>query len=117
MQSHASKAIVPGGFVESGTIVHEGREYTAGGAYVWGDHALVYVNPYDPGLNRSAGTVTSWEGSEMGVYRVTGAWRQFSYHLGQFTMLAIRVILVDGTRWHGRFNSDWSRACKLRRCK
>ena len=119
MESFSETQLVDGGFIETGTIVHDGHEYTSGGAYLTNERGIVYVSPkpVPAGCRALGGTVTDWHGNTLGRYSVTSSWRINSYHLGYYTMEAIEVTLTDGRRYHGRYNRDWSGACKIKRCK
>ena len=93
------------------TVNFQGREFTAGGAYIVGDHALVYI---------IKGQAKDWHGKKLGTVRVTSTWRAYpprSYSRMWYTMTAVRVTMLDGSVWYGRYSSDWSQACKLRRAK
>jgi hypothetical protein len=51
-----------GQHVECGIVEHEGREYSAAGAYVSPEHLACY--PHEDG------TVRDWAGATLGTYRV-----------------------------------------------
>ena len=54
-----------GQHVEWGIIEHEGREYSAGGAYVSPEHLVCY--PHEDG------SVREWAGATLGSYRVVSS--------------------------------------------
>ncbi len=90
-------------------ITFKGRTYTSGGAYISGDHALVYI------AGKQAQT---WTGAHIGTVKVVSSWKQYPPRARfpvPYTMTSVRVTMTDGSVWTGRYNSDWSQACKLRR--
>lgn len=102
-------------------IYHEGHTFCAGGAYRTETHALVYVTNKTFTLDGGTGVaVTDWHGNVIGSYRITGQWEQYpprGYRGMPYTMTAIRVTMLDGSKWYGRYSSDRAEACKLKRAK
>ena len=96
------------------TFSHQGIEYTASGAYRVGDRALVYVGERQPD---GSYPVTSWHGEPLGVAHLVSQWTRYGTQIGPYRMRAYWVRLNDGTQWHGRHNSDWACALKIRRCR
>lgn len=98
------------------TVTHEGREYTAGGAWRVGDKALAYVSKDTAGRWR----LTDWHGTLLGVvleHRL-GAWRHHTPNgalAHPYRMAYVRVRLADGTEWWGRYSYDNSEAVRLKR--
>lgn len=103
----------PEGFAEVGTIEHEGRTFSAGGAYV-DDHVIVaYLDPCERdaqtfralrGLGPAfSGPLHNWGGEVIGRYVLTSTWQQYApgaYHATR--MYSVRMVLTDGRRYNGR---------------
>lgn len=99
---------------EVGTFVHEGREFTAGGAYVSDTHAIGY-----PTVEAGAGELRAWDGSVLGTCRVTGtSWAPGRY--GGSRLYAYRAT-INGRDYYGRGSGKGCilklRACKAKRTK
>ena len=97
--THEDQRQDPGAaFVERGcTVEHEGRSYTAGGAYRVGTKALVYVSSDN-------GSVSTWKGERLGtvVSATPIKLSQWSPMCGT-KMYAYRVVMdSDGSVWYGR---------------
>lgn len=103
-------------FAETGTIMHEGRAFTSGGAWEAGDRVFGYVRAGSDGM---PGTVGNWDGTvtfgrivRSTMYRVRtgfGSW--------PIRMRAIRVRRPDGSEWSGRYGVDWRDCVTLRRVR
>lgn len=91
-------------FIEKNcTVIHQGITFTANGAYKTDTIALVY-------LVGSPLKATDWHGNLISTdVEILSRWKQKGSR-----MTAIRV-LIDNKWWHGRYGSDWSQACKLRK--
>ena len=87
------------------TFEHEGYSYTACGAYRCNHLALVYI---------SGNKATDWHGNLLGSVKIVNIYRN---NLTGTPITAVRVTMLDGTKWHGRYGSDWSQACRVRRAK
>ena len=74
------------------TVEHEGRQFTAGGAYYDSTRLVAYWGPGE--------TVTTWHGDIIGRLTVVSSWRVWSPMTDRH--YAIRVTLVDGSHWYGR---------------
>lgn len=99
----------PGVTVETGTIVHEGREFSAGGACVTPAHLTAYLGTpttgfHYPGCHSpgrwGAGTfgpVNTWGGETIGRYTLDSSrvcWGTRVYH--------VTIHLSDGSTYYGR---------------
>lgn len=82
------------------TIEHQGRKFTANGAFVSDSHLVCYLGERGTSVVHH-GSVTTWSGEKIGVYRIDSSWRNprgiFSTHTHQVT-----VWLKDGRRYTGR---------------
>jgi len=82
-----------GARVETGTVTHEGRAYTALGSVV--DHESGYVVGYVKGA-----TLTSWEGATIGTVREVSRWPL--HNSGFSTSMHSYRATIDGRSYHGR---------------
>lgn len=80
------------GYAELATVTHDGKDYTEQGAFVTDAHLTAYC-----GKDK---TITLWDGTVIGSYRVTSAWRVRSY-IGSM-MNQVRITLADGRVYTGR---------------
>jgi len=83
-------------FAETGTMVHEGRTYSSGGAAVDDESLVAYLG--------ACGVVRTWEGAEIGRYQITSSWRVQSYVSSELHQVHIR--LADGRRYTGRSHGE-----------
>ena len=90
MTSRAEQRTVDGGFVEIGTITHEGREFSSGGAAV-SEYAIA-------GYFGRGQTFTDWQGNVIGHYRVLSKWSTPRSWLSSF-QLSAEVTLRDGRKY------------------
>lgn len=90
----------PVGFGEIGTIIHEGQEFSAQGAYVDPDHAAGYPKFEVSERIGAAGTLTDWAGKEIGSCLITASWPIRSW-MGP-TMFQIRVFIPGHGAYTGR---------------
>lgn len=81
------------GFIEMGTITHQGKEYTYNGAMINDHHIVAYIGPNN--------ALQTWNGEEIGHVRITSSWstprswisnRMYSYY----------IMLDDGRHYTGR---------------
>jgi hypothetical protein len=90
----------------------EGREYTLAGAYLDDACGAVYIVKRD-----GHWLATDWHGNLISAnVVVTSQWRVYASILGTYTMHAIRFSVANKT-YYGRYNSDWSQLCQVRRTK
>lgn len=78
------------------TIEHDGRKFTAGGAYVAPDRIVAYLG--------KDGALTDWHGKQLGTYRITRTWptpRSFA----SSTMSQVYAV-VDSVTYQGRSAGD-----------
>lgn len=96
-------------FVETDCRIElSGKQFTSGGAYRQGNTAGVYISKTD-----GKTTVSDWAGNVIG--RMT-AYRTYRNNLGA-TLTSVWITMTDGTKWYGKYGSDWSQFCRLRLCK
>lgn len=76
-------------------IEHQGRTFEAQGAWRQGDRAGVYI--------AGNGNVTTWHGTVVGKVLSEKKSRRWIASTGTY-MTYVRVRLIDGTTWHGRYN-------------
>jgi hypothetical protein len=110
-------------FIETDcTVSHEGRTFTARGAYVTESSAIVYVGkPWDSPISaqRWQGPVTDWHGKVIGAYREVSRWRVPNGWVSGWVH-AYRVNITDesgaATYWYGRGSGE-GMMLRLRRFK
>lgn len=95
MNTRTERHELPNGFIEVGTVTHEGREYSADGAMVTDKTIMVYPDA-DQGLGW--GDVTSWRGRKLGRFEITGRARGFN----DVELTCYRITLNDGRVYVGR---------------
>jgi hypothetical protein len=79
-------------FVEQDcTIKHEGKEFTAEGAFVSPVYALAYLGKDNQ--------VIDWHGRKIGTYRIISSWPIHSYFSNR--MYAVHAV-IDGIIYKGR---------------
>lgn len=95
------------------TIEHNGRTFEAGGSYIVGDVALVYVSKRE-GENFRC---TDWHGKTLGAVLThkVGAWRYPPRGI-PYRMAYVRVSM-NGREWWGRYNCENGQAVRLRAVK
>ena len=86
----AEQYATEGGMIEIGTIVHDGREFSSGGAAI-SEYAIV-------GYFGTGGTFTDWAGNVIGHYRVLSKWSTPRSWLSSF-QLSAEVTLRDGRKY------------------
>lgn len=81
---------------EVGTVVHEGREYRSGGAYV-DDYAIVgYLKGRDD--RYCSGEFQTWNGDTIGHYVILSTWKTPRSYLSD-RMISAEVTLRDGRKY------------------
>jgi len=102
MTYRSEKQDIPGGFVELGTAIYKDKEFTARGAFVKEEKALLYVKEPEK-------EVVTWGGERVGTFTSVGSWRgKVPGKDYPIQINAIRVQLNDGRRYHGRYSSESS---------
>jgi hypothetical protein len=92
---------------------YQGKTYSAQGAYVDPNVAMVYVktNPEQPLTVK----ITDWHGKHLGDGKVTSVWKQQNIRTS-YTMVAVKFQI--GIWWFsGRYSPDYGELCKARRVK
>lgn len=94
------------------TIKHANKSYTNRGAYLDANCGLVYL------VERNGALVaTKWNGDLISdQVKVTNSWKRYTRHAGYHIIKSIRVT-INGITYHGRYGSDWSQLCRIRRVK
>lgn len=95
---------LPSPGAEVGVIVHNGREFCAGGASMSDDgrHLVCYVTG-EP----SARKATTWHGEALGTARIVSTWDHYVPGTwSRVRMSAVRVRLNDGRCYAGRMSLD-----------
>lgn len=90
--------------LEVGTIVHEGRAFTAQGALVSDDRLVCYLSGADSFIG-ARGEARTWNGARLGTYEITGRWE--ARFFGRRSWMAshyhsVRITLQDGREYVGR---------------
>lgn len=90
----SDKHETPDGFIETGTVIHEGREYTSGGAFVSDDYLVAYPD--------GCGNLKDWQGNTIGSYTVTNSRKAIFF--GRFSWQGshyyyMRATLPDGRQY------------------
>lgn len=80
------------GFAELATVTHEGRSYTAQGAFVTDTHLTAYCGTHN--------TITTWDGQIIGYYVVRSSWPVNSF-IGT-RMMSVFIALTTGGTFIGR---------------
>lgn len=80
------------GNVEIGTIIHEGKEWSAMGSVVTDSYCVGYLG--------KDGRLTNWNGAVIGTYRVTSMWRTPRSYVSA-TMNQVYAT-VNGRTYQGR---------------
>lgn len=90
MNSGAQTFQIEGVTAEIGTVIHEGREYSAGGAVVTPEYLICYPN--------DRGEVCDWAGKVLGTYRTISSRPAifFGHHSWQGTNFYYMRAKVDG---------------------
>lgn len=93
------------------TIIHDGHEFTSGGGYVSPELVYAYVKP-DGMMNgwETMGTITLWDGTEIGRYETVSLSRPRYSCFGNYRMRSIRAQINYGTAkglFHGRLNDEY----------
>lgn len=106
-------------FVETGTIVHDGRAFTSLGAVDDGERLFAYhITVTSNGV--PADVVTNWDGivtfgKVISRRHYRGGFRDRTGRPAR--MLALRVRRPDGSLWAGRYGVDGGSFVRLRRVK
>lgn len=101
----------PGVTFETGTIVHEGREFSAGGAEVTPEHLFAYLGAGCSNYGRvrssrssrtevcteRSGPVTTWQGETIGRYTLKSSREQWGTRV-----YYVRITLTGGAIYYGR---------------
>lgn len=90
--------------LELGTIVHEGRAFTAQGSLV-SDNRLVCYLAGDDRFIGARGEARTWNGARLGSYVITGRWE--ARFFGRRSWIgshyhSVRITLSDGREYVGR---------------
>lgn len=97
-RSTGLREVAPNVSAEVGTVEHQGREYSAGGAYV-DDYRIVGYLPCGADDGRfGRGEFTAWDGSIIGRYEVLSTWRTPRSWLSSHQVSAL-VTLRDGRKY------------------
>lgn len=105
MQSHSETIVATDGQakVEIATIKHEGKEYSAMGAYISDNYVVGYISKAEPVENFPHVTqhwLTTWQGEKIGRAYVVSTWRTPRSYLSS-TMSQIEVNIA-GKMYTGR---------------
>jgi len=95
------------------TIKHDGREYSASGAFQIEGVAGVYITDKPGG----GFEVVGWHGQVLGSCVEVSTWYVQTRWLGRSTWRSYHVRLHDGTCWHGRHNAETGQFLSLRPLK
>jgi hypothetical protein len=110
-------------FYESGTIVHEGKSFTSGGAALWLDNAgkyraVLYVSKASdyPGTTRQNYVAKTWDSSEQSTYcHVSQYWRNAQWwYAGKRRQV---TVCFRGVWLTGTWCQDSQDFVRLRQCK
>ena len=103
-KSQTQGTVAPGAaFAELATVVHEGREFIAGGAFVTDDRLIAYLNGPEGNW-----IVQTWNGVRIGTACATTSWPMPRSWVGS-RMYQVSIRLDDGRRYQGRsFGSNMS---------
>lgn len=87
------------GFTETGIVIHDGKEFASGGAFV----SDAYLIAYPAGDQRAGhGTLTDWQGNVIGSWQEVShrraVWFGHSSWMGS-TYYYMRATLTDGRRY------------------
>lgn len=92
-------------------FTHEGKTYQANGACLDERGGIVYITMKNGHL-----IATEWNGRLISAnVHVVSKWKQYSHGV-PYQMCAIRFSVSNMT-YSGRYSSDWSQACKVKRVK
>lgn len=109
MQSHSEFHEHDGVRVESATIVHEGKSFTALGSVV--DHARGFVVGYVSG-EPGAWRLTTWDGTTIAPLTRVRSWTQWGFGAVRNEIHAWRAV-IDGKTYSGR-NSGPTMVLRMR---
>ena len=101
----------PNGTVQVSDVDTHNRAVEAAELATWAtqpDRWIVYVDLVNM-------RVTTWLGTELGTLRACHVWT-FRHNFGS-RMTTIRFRGTNGATYAGRFGSDWSQACKVRKVR
>jgi hypothetical protein len=93
------------------TITIGGKAFTAGGAWLTDQGGAVYIVENSGRLE-----ARTWHGEKLADAELVSRWNMYGASLGRYEMRAIRFAW-EGKVYHGRYSSDWSELCKVRRMK
>ena len=82
------------------TVVHDGRQFTSGGAFVTETLARGYLQFDTPEMLGVTGSVTDWHGNLLGTARIVGKWPTPRSWMSSH-MLQVECC-IDGISYTGR---------------
>lgn len=97
------------------TFGHEGKAYTANGAYLDDDGGVVYI-VYHQDCPSCYWHAETWHGEKIARVTTMSTWKVQCRTYGYYRMRAIRFRVGDRL-YHGRFNEDSGQLCRVRRIR
>lgn len=95
------------------TITHEGKSFSASGAWLTEQGGAVYIIRRDNQL-----TVETWNGDLISAnIQVVPEWIQYSRAGHPYRMRSIRFSVAGNICFSGRYSPDWAELCRVKRVR